>query len=73
MWPGFTNWQSDDYFMSVAPKERFVVSIAFRTNILPSLDFVVGPGRPYSMNSAWWTLLNWVSQLAAKFSSKAGG
>ncbi|XP_067951075.1 uncharacterized protein [Watersipora subatra] len=27
VWPGFTNWQTDEYFMSVAPEEPFIVSM----------------------------------------------
>lgn len=28
MWPGFTNWQTDDYFRSVVPEEPYIVSPA---------------------------------------------
>jgi len=26
VWPGFLNWQTDEYFASVAPEEPFIVS-----------------------------------------------
>ena len=27
IWPGFENWQSDEYFRSVAPQKPYIVSV----------------------------------------------